>query len=255
MRGAVIILYFVGFLFKKTGCSVHETQLKIIGGGPIDIRYRPFMLSLHSADGFQCGASILSRKWGITALHCLDSLPSSQYYVRAGSNKADKGGSVHEVTNIHVYNDTYVSSSTLPYHDIALFEVKPLFRFSKTVRPIHLPAKFHKIYRKLFISGWGSTSVKDEHHTPFLMGTYLQYVPFKICINTNAAYKKLVKSDYHLCYGSPGKDACYGDSGGPLASNKTLYGIVSFGDGCGKVTGVYVRLSYYREWIKNITNL
>lgn len=87
------------------------------------------------------------------------------------------------------------------------------------------------------------------------MGTYVEYVPFKTCSNVNELYKTLVKYEYHLCYGSPGKDACYGDSGGPLASRRTIYGIVSFGDGCGKVTGVYVRISYYLEWIKNITNL
>lgn len=68
-------------------------------------------------------------------------------------------------------------------------------------------------------------------------------------------YATLVNDDYHLCYGSQGKDACFGDSGGALASKNTIYGIVSFGYNCGEVAGIYVRVSYYREWIKTVINL
>ncbi|XP_012219426.1 trypsin epsilon-like [Linepithema humile] len=254
MRGAVIILYFVGFLFEKiTGHATQERQLKIIGGQLVDIKYRPFVLALQDENGFFCGASIISRKYGLTAFHCLDP-PTSKYYVRAGSNRTDKGGSLHKVTKIHIYNDSYVPSfSTLPVHDIALFEVKPFFRFSKTIRPIRLPRPAPKIYQKLFICGWGTTDSGQVSQT--LRGIYIHHVPFETCIHTSKIYKKIVEDDRHICYGNPGKDACQGDSGGPLTSNKTIYGVVSFGDGCGKVPGVYVRVSYYLEWIKNVTNL
>jgi len=72
---------------------------------------------------------------------------STQYYVRAGSNKTD---------NIHVYNDTYRSwFSRLLYHDVALFEVKPPFRFSKTIQPIRLPRSTREIPFELLVCGWG----------------------------------------------------------------------------------------------------
>jgi len=83
-------------------------------------------------------------------------ISSTQYYVRAGSNKTDRGGSVHRVMNIHVYNDTYRSwFSRLLYHDVALFEVKPPFRFSRTIRPIHLPSSTSEIPFELLVCGWG----------------------------------------------------------------------------------------------------
>ncbi|XP_036140642.1 trypsin delta [Monomorium pharaonis] len=256
MREAVVILYFAGFLLGKTnGNAILKAQPKIVGGQSIDIKYRPFMLSLHNSYGFLCGASILSRTWAITALHCLVSVSSTQYYVRAGSNKANKGGSVHRVTNIHIYNDTYRSwFSRLLHHDIALIEVKPPFRFSKTVRPARLPRSNHEVPRELLVCGWGDINEKEESPQT-LMGVYIQHVPFETCVNITTSYAILVKDDYHLCYGTQGKDACFGDSGGPLASKRTIYGIVSFGRGCGKVAGVYVKVSYYRDWIKAVTNL
>lgn len=87
------------------------------------------------------------------------------------------------------------------------------------------------------------------------MGVFVEHIPFETCINATSSYAILVKDDYHLCYGTQGKDACFGDSGGALASKRTIYGIVSFGHGCGKVAGVYVKISYYREWIKGVINL
>lgn len=90
--------YILGFLIKTSSeNATHKTQPKIIGGQPIDIKYRSFMvniifylylptyrynlfisriklylqISLHNSYGFLCGASILSRTWAITALHCL----------------------------------------------------------------------------------------------------------------------------------------------------------------------------------------
>lgn len=87
------------------------------------------------------------------------------------------------------------------------------------------------------------------------MGVCIRHTPYETCIEETPEYRMLVKKDYHLCYGASGKDSCYGDSGGPLASKNTIYGIVSFGQNCAIVSGVYTKVSYYRRWIKQITNL
>lgn len=62
---------------------------------------------------------------------------------------------------------------------------------------------------------------------------------------------------YNICAGDQekgGKDACSGDSGGPLISidKRVLLGVTSWGDGCGKKhkPGVYTRISQFVPWIK-----
>lgn len=53
------------------------------------------------------------------------------------------------------------------------------------------------------------------------------------------------------------RDSCNGDSGGPIAQNNTLIGIVSYGMECALpgLTGVYTYLANMRDWIDaTITN-
>lgn len=62
-----------------------------------------------------------------------------------------------------------------------------------------------------------------------------------------------------VCAGAEGKDTCFGDSGGPLAVDGKLVGVVSFGLGCGdgKYPGVYTSIShpeiqsFIKKYLKN----
>lgn len=42
-----------------------------------------------------------------------------------------------------------------------------------------------------------------------------------------------------------------GDSGGPLTYDNIQIGVVSFGEGCAIVAGVYTRVSTYLPWIND----
>ncbi|XP_043069899.1 trypsin alpha-3-like [Drosophila bipectinata] len=59
-----------------------------------------------------------------------------------------------------------------------------------------------------------------------------------------------------LCVANPSyddSDSCEGDSGGPLICDGKVYGIVSFGRGCGepRFPGIYTDVYLYLKWIMN----
>lgn len=58
-----------------------------------------------------------------------------------------------------------------------------------------------------------------------------------------------------ICAGYPdgAGDSCQGDSGGPLAGDNELFGIVSWGYGCGRpdYAGVYVSVAEGRSFIND----
>ncbi|KAM4605284.1 uncharacterized protein prss56 [Polymixia lowei] len=75
-----------------------------------------------------------------------------------------------------------------------------------------------------------------------------------------SAFGKELLTNTMLCAGylSGGIDSCQGDSGGPLiyqdrlSGRFQLYGITSWGDGCGErgKPGVYTRVSAFSDWIQ-----
>ena len=64
---------------------------------------------------------------------------------------------------------------------------------------------------------------------------------------------------YSFCAGGGGNDTCTGDSGGPLfcsiGQKDVLMGITSQGPKrCGKLPGIYTKVSALIPWIKNHTS-
>lgn len=117
------------------------------------------------------------------------------------------------------------------------------------------------------VTGWGITSLNYDRNPK------LQEVAVRIMANeeckAHATYAKYVK-DEMVCAGFKNgrKDACAGDSGGPLmcrvidpntgeyTNNWQLFGIVSWGISCAKPNqpGVYTRVNKYADWIFEVTN-
>ncbi|CAB4063819.1 unnamed protein product [Lepeophtheirus salmonis] len=107
------------------------------------------------------------------------------------------------------------------------------------------------------VVGWGTTQVNKINSTCVLLSANLKTIPIerKICrIATSLETRNFMNS-------TTAKDACLGDSGGPLMTmdfipgkwtkRLTLIGIVSYGRSCAEyhVPGIYTRITAYLNWI------
>eukprot|EP00985_Skeletonema_marinoi_P015738 scaffold8222_cov88-Skeletonema_marinoi.AAC.1 len=113
----------------------------------------------------------------------------------------------------------------------------------------------------LRVMGWGTTSSGGLYGSDILLQAEVDYVTNELC---SSAYN-VPLPDGMMCAARTGKDACQGDSGGPLGmlasdegdrcADPILVGIASWGYGCADpdYPGVYTRVSYYADWIKEQT--
>merc|ERR1719461_1199385 len=110
------------------------------------------------------------------------------------------------------------------------------------------------------VSGWGHTVSNGGTSWEKLMETEVRAISNDVC------FRMLWSKDHNqghnlretmVCAGGKDRDACQGDSGGPLvcevAGERCLYGIVSWGNGCGIEgnPGVYTRVGSYIQWIED----
>lgn len=184
----------------------------------------------------------------LTAAHCTAGYPAILMEIRAGSTSHGSGG--HTRTISRFVNHPYYSSSTLKNDISILYFAAPLDTNLPSISTIALPERHISaaVGSLSQVSGWGAACESCG------ISSILQYVMIPIISNNdcNIAYQGSV-TDGMLCAAYPegSKDACNGDSGGPLSYDNVLEGIVSWGTGCARPNfpGVYTRVAYYRDWI------
>ena len=251
---------------------------QVIGGWDASIDDFPFMTALvlnqtvtrnngeRLAVGTRwCGATLISSRWLITAAHCVHptqnnlgftlrpemiGIISNQDYIPSqGINPNSLVGVRRVITHPSFQGATY-------RNDIALLELNQPLPQSRALLPNRNTAQqLTQVGNSGTVLGWGSTTAPTSAGNALQFSNQLQQtsLPF---INNNRCNQMLdgifVSSDM-LCAGLPqgGRDACLGDSGGPLLTKVqnswALVGIVSFGEGCAEPgkPGVYTNLGNY----------
>ncbi|XP_058804495.1 transmembrane protease serine 9-like [Phymastichus coffea] len=225
---------------------------RIVGGVEVDIVRHPYQLTLQRSGLHTCGASIISRKWAVTAGHCVGA-ETSLYRIGAGSSSRIHG-TFHKVAKV-IRHPNY-DSAAIDY-DIALLKIEDEFQYGDNMRPINLPERELLSGEIVNVTGWGATS-QGGASSEQLMRVTLPIVDRKTCEDVYTRVKPITQR--MICAGqlkTGGKDSCQGDSGGPLSANNTLYGIVSWGQGCAQphYPGVYSNVVFLRPWITNVTGI
>lgn len=239
----------------------------LVGGTEVDqLGQHPWQLSL--ATGFlgmwyqhRCGAVVLARRWALTAAHCVDSL-DWDLYVMGGFLDIDKGKEVAQIRLVDwfVYHENF---NELYEQDIALLHLSEPLVFTPRLLPACLPTP-HTSHEgeTATLTGWG----RQSHNGP--LSTRLEMVDLPVISNvkceelykSTGSWQHIPESTF-LCAGwEEGlKDACSGDSGGPLTVTRKdgrveVIGVVSWGIGCGSAgrPGVYTRITEFLPWIEDV---
>ncbi|KAL3284730.1 hypothetical protein HHI36_018875 [Cryptolaemus montrouzieri] len=245
------------------GAHHHEVPHdRIIGGRPANISEFPYQVSIQYLDGTEwihnCGGSVISPNYILTAAHCFDGVSENQTSIRAGTSTILKGGVVARVKKITVHPN--FSIIFFNGYDIAVVELDDDLEYSEFIQPVELPESNSQLPDPSVgtLTGWGATAEFSPDMSTQLMTVNIPIIAYDECV-------KDLPSDginhREICAGSEkgGKDACLGDSGGPLVVNGKQAGIVSWGRGCGEPNkpGVYTSVAApaLREFVKENTGI
>lgn len=217
----------------------------------------PYMVSIqrHPSGTFfhNCGGSIITPSWVVTAAHCLIFGQATSSVLIAGRHNihiAEATEQRRTVNPARVWTHEWYAGSVAPF-DIGLIHAAPAFTYNAFVNQIALPIPEFIHSGAATVFGWGQVS-----NSPNVFPSILQTVTKPILPNTQCIALLGPNSSFHytnLCTGplTGGISTCTGDSGGPLVQNGQLVGIVSWG-ACGSAPSVYVRVSAMNAWISNI---
>eukprot|EP01087_Luapelamoeba_hula_P020423 TRINITY_DN6962_c0_g5_i1.p1 TRINITY_DN6962_c0_g5~~TRINITY_DN6962_c0_g5_i1.p1 ORF type:complete len:337 (+),score=29.47 TRINITY_DN6962_c0_g5_i1:273-1283(+) len=255
------------------------TEPRILGGRDAGPYEYPWIVFFESPVGHglvaTCGGSVISSNFVITAGHCcIDETTGSKSTaaIRAGSTAHIGGYSLRDMRGgargVGRGGDTrYVARTMLhPSYvagtndfDVCIVQLtRPVSPYAQRV-DLNFDPVLPYDYQEVRVMGWGRTALNGSQPA-LLQVVSLPVIPNEACVNMYGPGQ--IKPPIMLCAGDTlngGKDACLGDSGGPLiigyGPTARLVGLTSFGVGCGDKAfpGVYSRVSAFKDFVCIVT--
>jgi len=231
----------------------------------LQVNEYPWTAAFHFAgyDLGGCAATLIATKWAVSASHCFfrDGVQTvtqrTMTLVLGVHNRAGNTDTNRKVVAIDeiVIHPSY-DPSGYPY-DIALLKLAEEVDLAMW-SPACLPTQGTDFAgQNGWVYGWGYTTESGPQLSDKLLELEVGIVSDSVCARAMSAVSTSITSDMLCAGGEAGKDACAGDSGGPLTvansetGAHTLVGAVSFGFGCARegLYGVYADVPFFRTWI------
>ncbi|XP_037942524.1 serine protease SP24D-like [Teleopsis dalmanni] len=229
---------------------------RVVGGVDATTAQFPHQVSFRYNGSHNCGGSIITRNYILTAAHCAGTTNANGTYytydpslltIRAGSNDRLSGGVLIRVAAV-VAHESYGNF----LNDVALLKLAEPLIYSKNIQPINIASSETPAGQEVIISGWGR--LKQGGDLP----QKLQWNTLTAISRSECKEKINWDSDALICLGHAANNgACNGDSGGPAMYNNEVVGIAGFvygGCGTNNPDG-YAKVYYHRDWIKKHSDL
>lgn len=260
-RFIVVAFILINYKLVRANSSEADVGTRVVNGTDAKDGEFPFIASLRkvvnvTGGSHSCGSSIISKRWLLTAAHCVAGRESSSINIQYGVTEITSTGpnvaSVEEIIVHEGYNpsDNYIN-------DIALLHLSAPLRLNDFINTVKLPkqGQVTRAGSDAVLVGWGLNASSG------IVQTHLQKVDIKIFSDDDC--QELHNNGTHftnICAGVPGggKGQCNGDSGGPLLVNGEQVGIVSWSvKPCtiAPYPGVFTKVAEYVNWIKSKAEL
>uniref|UniRef100_A0A9J8CHG7 Peptidase S1 domain-containing protein n=1 Tax=Cyprinus carpio carpio TaxID=630221 RepID=A0A9J8CHG7_CYPCA len=226
--------------------NLTQPRSRIMGGSPAPLGSWPWLVNLRLDGALMCGGVLVDSSWVLTAnvLKC---------FVNFDLTKTDPDEQIMKVNRIITHPKFNPKTFN---NDIALVELSSPVILSERVTPVCLPSDLDPpAGTPCLVAGWGSL-YEDGPSADVVMEAKVPLLSQTTC-RSSLGKELLTNTMFCAGYLSGGIDSCQGDSGGPLiyqdglSGRFQLFGITSWGDGCGErgKPGVYTRVTAFSDWV------